>query len=406
MSLLEQLSAAGIPAEQSFSPAEYEARLAAVRRRMAAAGIDTLLLTSAPNLCYLTGYETIMPTCYAVAVVPLEGDAVLHLPEEDIPAALATGWVREFEFFDWAQPLDAAGQLAKLLRERNLGGGARIGVETRPVETYAYGAMDAHTYLRLAEALAGDAELVDATDLVPEVRLRKSPAELEYMREAGRLSQLGTRAALAAVAAGASDNDVAVAAYAAMVGAGSELMSVDPIVLVGRRGAFSAPHATHKRTPIEPGDAVQVELSGNYHRYNAPLIRSGCLGEPSPELAALAEASMEVVALLLENIRAGRSGEEIARAAERGFDRAPAGTSFHGGYGYAIGLAFPPTWTEAPVYVARGIERELEPDMTLHLPIWTWVPGRFCVGFSETVRVTEDGCELLTPGEEMEMVIG
>jgi Xaa-Pro aminopeptidase len=44
--------------------------------------------------------------------------------------------------------------------------------------------------------------------------------------------------------------------------------------------------------------------------------------------------------------------------------------------------------------------------MTLHLPIWTWVPGRFAVGFSETVRVTEDGCELLTPGEEMEMVIG
>jgi len=95
LSLLEQLSAAGIPAEQSFSAAEYEARLAAVRARMEAAGLDTLLLTSAPNLCYLTGYETIMPTCYAVAVVPLEGDAVLHLPEEDIPCALSTGWVRE-----------------------------------------------------------------------------------------------------------------------------------------------------------------------------------------------------------------------------------------------------------------------------------------------------------------------
>ena len=404
MTLAEQLTAAGLPAEPSFAPAEYEARLAAVRSRMEAAGIETLLLTSAPNLCYLTGYETIMPTCYAVAVIPLEGEAVLHLPEEDIPCALLTGWVREFEFFDWAQPLDAAGQLARLLRERGAGRG-RIGVETRPVETYAYGAMDAHTYLRLAESLP-EATLVDATDLVPEVRLRKSPAELEHMRRAGELSQLGTRAALAAIAEGATDNDIAVAAYAAMVGAGGELMAVDPIVLVGRRGAFAAPHATHKRTPLRAGDAVQVELSGNHLRYNAPLIRSGSLGPPSAGLARLADACMKTVALLLENIRAGRSGDEIARAAAPGFDDADPRTVFHGGYGYAVGLAFPPTWTEAPVYVAAGIERELEPDMTLHLPIWSWVPGEFAVGFSETVRVTEDGCELLTPGEEMEMVIG
>lgn len=403
MSLLEQLTKAGIPDEMSFSAAEYDARLAAVRTRMEAAGLDTLLLTSAPNLCYLTGYETIMPTCYAVAVIPLEGDAVLHLPEEDIPCALSTGWIREFEYFDWAQPLDAAGQLAGLLSRRGTGGN-RIGIETRPVETYAYGAMDAYTYLRLREALPS-AELVDATDLVPEVRLRKSPAEIEKMRRAGELSDLGTRAAIEASVDGATDNDVSVAAYAAMVGAGSELMSVDPIILAGRRGAFSAPHATHKRTEIGRGDAVQVELSGNYHRYNAPLIRSACVGEPSSELARLADCSLRTVDLLLENIRAGRTGDEIARAASAGFDDADPRTVFHGGYGYAIGLAFPPTWTEAAVYIAAGIERELEPDMTLHLPIWTWIPGEFAVGFSETVRVTDSGCELLTGGEDRRLIV-
>ena len=403
MTLLETLTEAGIPDEMSFSASEYEDRLAAVRLRMEAAGIETLLLTSAPNLCYLTGYETIMPTCYAVAVIPLEGDAVLHLPEEDIPCALSTGWIREFEYFDWAQPLDAAGQLAALLSERGASGG-RIGVETRPVETYAYGAMDAHTYLRLFEALPS-AELVDATDLVPEVRLRKSPAEIEHMRRAGELSDLGTRAAIEATAEGATDNDVSVAAYSAMVGAGSELMSVDPIVLVGRRGAFSAPHATHKRTTMNSGDAMQVELSGNYLRYNAPLIRSACVGEPGKGLDRLAACSIRTVELLLENIRAGRTGDEIARAAAHGFDDADPDTVFHGGYGYAIGLAFPPTWTEAAVYISTGIDRELEPDMTLHLPIWTWIPGKFAVGFSETVRVTDDGCELLTSGLGRELVI-
>ena len=403
MSLLEQLQAAGAPSEMSFAPAEYEARLARVRERMAAAGIDTLLLTSAPNLLYLTGYETIMPTCYAVAVVPLRGEVVIHLPEEDIPAALVTGWVREFVSFDWAQPLDAAAQLATLLQELGRHRGT-VGVETRPVETYAYGAMDAHTYLSLAAALP-EATLVDATGLVPEVRLRKSEAELAYMHRAGELTQLGVRASLERAEAGATDNDLAVAGYAAMVGAGSELMSVDPIVLVGRRGAFSAPHGTHKRVALQAGDAIQLEYSGNWHRYNAPLIRSGCIGPPSAGVRRLADCCLATVELLLAEIRAGRSGDEIARAARHGFDDADPRTVFHGGYGYAVGAAFQPTWTEAPVYIAEGFERELEPDMTLHLPIWSWVPGEFALGFSETVRVTADGCELLTPGEERELVI-
>ena len=401
--LLEQLQAAGVPSEMAFSQEEYDGRLARVRERMAAAGRDTLLLTSAPNLNYLTGYETIMPTCYAVAVVPLAEETFLHLPEEDIPCALVTGWVREFVGFDWAQPLDAADQLAELLRERGHHHGT-IGVETRPVETYAYGAMDAHTYQRLTAGLP-EAVLRDATDLVPEVRLRKSETELEYMRKAGELTQLGVRASLQRAEAGATDNDLAVAGYAAMVGAGSELMSVDPIVLVGKRGAFSAPHGTHKRVTLNPGDAIQLEYSGNWHRYNAPLIRSGVIGPPSDGVRRLADASLATVQLLLENIRAGRTGDEIARAASHGFDGADPRTVFHGGYGYAVGAAFQPTWTEAPVYIAAGCERELEPEMTLHLPIWTWIPGEFALGFSETVRVTESGCELLTPGEERELVI-
>jgi Xaa-Pro dipeptidase len=403
VTLLDQLLQAAPPNDLAFSIEEYQARLARVRECMAAAGLETLVLTSAPNLLYLTGYETIMPTCYAVAVVPRSGDVVLHLPEEDIPCALTTGWVREFVFFDWAQPLDAATQLVTLLRERGHDKG-RIGVESRPVETYAYGAMNAHTYLVLEKGLT-EATLVDATQLVPDVRLVKSEAELDYMRRAGRLTQLGVRASLERATAGATDNDLAVAGYSAMVGAGSEWMSVDPIVLVGRRGAFCAPHATQKRTEMKEGDAIQLEYSGNWRRYNAPLIRSGCIGAPSEGVRRLADCCLATVELLLANIRAGRTGHDVACLARHGFDDADPRTVFHGGYGYAVGAAFQPTWTEAPMYISEGFDRELAPDMTLHLPIWSWVPGEFSLGFSETVRVTPDGCELLTPGEERELVI-
>ncbi len=43
--------------------------------------------------------------------------------------------------------------------------------------------------------------------------------------------------------------------------------------------------------------------------------------------------------------------------------------------------------------------------MTFHLPICIFTGGRDGVGFSETVTVTDDGCEVLTPGALRELVV-
>jgi Xaa-Pro dipeptidase len=40
--------------------------------------------------------------------------------------------------------------------------------------------------------------------------------------------------------------------------------------------------------------------------------------------------------------------------------------------------------------------RLLEPNMTFHLLPWVQIPGKGGVSFSETIRVTENGCETLT----------
>ncbi len=58
------------------------------------------------------------------------------------------------------------------------------------------------------------------------------------------------------------------------------------------------------------------------------------------------------------------------------------GALFHGGFGYSIGMGFQPTWTEAPMYIADGIEREREPGITFHPPIRAWVPAQYGFGFT------------------------
>jgi len=370
---------------------------------MAAESLDVLLLTSASNQCYLAGYETIMPTCYSVAIVPLEGELTFHLPEEDLPCILLSGLVTDVVVFDWSYPLDVSAQLAGAIRDRGYDRQV-IGVELGKSETYAYGAMDAHTFTRLEELLP-EASFKDATNLVQEVRLRKSPAELAYMRKAGELSSIGIQASLNAIQPGRTDNEVVAAAYAAMVGAGSEVMCIDPIIFAGRRGGWAPPHHMYKRVPLDRGDAIYLEYSGNYQRYNAPMMRSACIGEPTREIRSLADSCIAVVELLLDNIRPGRTGHEVAVEAKKALPPAAESVYFHGGFGYAVGLGFSPTWTEAPVYIAEGSDRSLEPGMTFHLPIWMSMPRMFSVGVSETVCVTDTACEVLTGGCGRELAI-
>ena len=63
-------------AEPDFPPDEYATRIANIRAGMAAAGLDGLLLTSGPNLTYLTGYPS--PTRAGsrpyLFILPLSGD--------------------------------------------------------------------------------------------------------------------------------------------------------------------------------------------------------------------------------------------------------------------------------------------------------------------------------------------
>jgi len=400
--LLEQLTREPIPSEMPFPMSEYSERLRKVRQRMADQGIEVMLITNPPNTCYLSGYESLMSTGYSTLIVPLQGDLTLHLPELDIPSMLLNGWVRDLVVFDWAKPIEVTQQLADALMQRGFSASA-LGVEMGQAETFAWGAMDARSYLRLKELLP-DARFLDATGLVQEVRLLKSPAELDCMRKAGEWTWLGLKASIEILAAGKTDNDLAAAAYAAMISAGSEVPSIAPIVLGGRRSGW-APHNMFKRYVLAKGDSFYLEYSGNYHRYNAPSMRGACIGEPSDDVRRMADASLATLEILFESIRPGRTGHDIAKEADKGLAGVGDDVYFHRGYGYAVGMGFPPTWTEAAMYIAEGIDRPLETGMTFHLPIGIWIPGKCGVSFSETVVVTDDGCALLTPGKGRELAV-
>ena len=370
--------------EAAFTKAEYDTRIARARAAMAEEGLDVLLVHSLPNIYYLTGFQTPLADWYHCFVLPQEGTQALQVCDTELAALNSR--VARVEAVLWEHMEEAGTKLARLLEEYGVEG-KRVGLELkRP-------GLRPHLHQQLVAALPRT-RFVDASELVARLRVVKSPAEIAYMREAARITGVGMVAGIAAVKPGASENSVTAAASAAMFEAGSEYFNIDPIVRAGQRA--SVIHATCKREPITKGDAVFMEFGGVYQRYCAPLIRTAVLGPPSEEMRGLADQSLRTLELLYDTIRPGRSLHEVAATVSAKAPPLEGTVRTRGYYGYSVGIGFPPVWVEHSLGIAEGTMAFFEPGMTFHTHRSLRVPGRLTVAFSETILVTEKGCEPLS----------
>lgn len=384
-----------IPRYPAFTTDEYRLRVARVQQLMAGQGLDALICLDFPNICYLTGMVTIAPYGEFMLMVPAQGEPLLLGSTFEMYNAAINCWMADENRITYGvgasiedrfnHPFHSGKQL---LIERGLAD-KRLGIEARSRS------MRADAYAWLQGALP-DATWIDMTGAIEGVRTIKSPAEIAYVRQAAGLSSAGMRAALDTAAAGATDNDLAAAAYQAIIAGGGEFMTIDPIVTVGRRAGV--PHSTHQRVRIEPGDAIFMEVGACYQRYTAPLMRGAAIGPASDVLRRMADACIESVKTTIAGIRPGRSGHDIAVEAARPLvEFVKAGFVWHGTHAYSVGLGFPPRWDDCPgVEIYLGNQTILQAGMVFHATTSLRDPFQCGTCFSETVVVTETGCEVLT----------
>ena len=238
------------------------------------------------------------------------------------------------------------------------------------------------------------AQPVDASDVVTMQRMVKSPAELDHMRQAARITKKGIEAGLAAIRPWVTENEVASAGFQALVAEGSEYFSSQPIVAGAHRSGWV--HTSFKGTPIDVGHTVIVEFGAAYHRYTSAILHTAIVGQPSEAIRRLAEVSSGALELLFQGVKPDRTAHDVAQEVKRGLKNVEADVYHPSTFGYSIGLGFPPTWREMIIYVAEGIDQPLLPGMSFHSPLPLRIPGSMGVGFSETWAATETGCEILT----------
>ncbi|GAA2216735.1 M24 family metallopeptidase [Micromonospora olivasterospora] len=357
-------------------------RLAAARRATAAAGLDALLLTPGSDLRYLTGYDAHAGERLTCLVLPADGEPTLVVPTLERPAAEAspapaTG-VRIVDHADGTDPYP-------LVRAALGGPVAAVGLADR---------MWAEQVLAL-RALLPDAAQRLAGDVLRELRIRKSPAEVAALAEAG--------AAIDAVHArmgewlrpGRTEAQVATDIAAAIRAAGH--VTADFVIVAGGPNGASPHHGTSDR-PIGAGEPVVVDIGGTMPSgYRSDSTRTYVAGGPAPAeftdyYAVLHAAQRAAVAA----VRPGVPAEAVDAAARDLIADAGYGPAFLHRTGHGIGL----DGHEDP-YVVAGNSRPLEPGMAFSVEPGIYLAGRHGARIEDIVVCTTDGVTRLntTPTE-------
>jgi Xaa-Pro aminopeptidase len=368
-----------------FPPEDIDRRLRTVRNRMQSEGLGALLLTDPSDVFYLTGYSTFEVSVH-IALVVTPDDLVLQVPSIETGPATITTRVEQVTGYRWESIDEVLDPLANALSAVK-GEGKNLGID------YWHGSLRTGVVEGLRARLPGTV-FVDASKLVKSVRIVKSPAELEYLKRSAAITCKGIEAAAAVVRPGVTDNYVAAVGAEALIKGGSEFMSMQPIVTAGARSSII--HTNHKRRPIEEGEPVFLEFGAAWQRYTAPMMRTVVAGTPTKDMRRVFDGCRRIVDALQESMRPGQTFDSAALAAESALAPLADEVFFSGVFGYTVGAQFPPSWVEGSGYIARGETTVFEEGMVFHLPICLRIPGRWGMGFSDTMRVGAGGGEALT----------
>jgi ectoine hydrolase len=371
----------------AFPVQEYRERIEATKTRMRKAGIEVLWVTSPPNMNYLTGYDAWSFYVHQGILIALEESDPIWIGRAiDVGCALHTTFLKMDSIHGYGDefivpPAHGLEFVASIIRSMGWSRSV-IGVE-----------MDTHYFTALAwerfRAALPRCQFLDADRLVNWVRIVKSERELEYMQQAGRLTDIAMQAGIDAIAPGVRHCDVAGIVYRELISGHADYPGDVPDYQTMPKGSrTAAPHLSWTGEPYRSGEACTLELGANRCRYTVPLARTLYLGTPPQRLDSLARIVTEGLEAALAVVKPGNTCEDVEAQWRRAV--ASAGIVKESRIGYSVGIGYPPDWGERTASLMPGDCTVLQPNMTFHLMLGIWEnDGGYEI--SETFRVTREG---------------
>jgi Xaa-Pro dipeptidase len=362
---------AAVPGEPTLPPRPkadvYRERQAKLRAAAKSRGWEALLVTPSTNLAYATGLHMGRSERLTALLLFSEGPAVLVTPAFEESNVTRDATVDDVK--TWQEEQDPVAIAAKLLT------GKTVGVE----------GSTAYSTASLVSA-AASAKTEDATPVFDALRSVKSEEELSFIREAGRRTVLAITGTHARLRRGMTEQEVSVVLEQEFAKIG---VRGDGLVQFGPSSAL--PHGGPGDRALSRGDVVLIDCGCRVRGYTSDVTRTVSFGTPSDEVRKVYGIVDRAQVAGIAALDAGRTGEEVDRAARKVIEDAGYGAYFTHRLGHGLGL----DGHEQP-YLVKGNRKPLVAGNTVTIEPGIYLPGKFGVRIEDDYGVKEKGLASLS----------
>lgn len=332
--------------------------------------LDSLILSKAENIRYLTGYT---------------GDTGVYVATEQKEYLLT-----DFRYEEQAKQqatqcevVTVKGAYAPVVAELVQG---KIGFEGAVV-TWAEG----EQYRKAC------GELTDISGWVEDLRKIKTTAEQELIRKASEISQQAFSQVLSFIQPGMTEREIAAELDYQMRKLGAEKMAFTTISVAGANSSLV--HGEPGDYRLQSGDFLLMDFGCMYQGYCSDMTRTVGVGPVSQKQKEIYDIVKQAQQAALEVIQPGMSLQEADRTARKLIEQAGYGDRFGHSLGHGVGLEIHEQPTLSPK--AQGI---LEPGMVVTIEPGIYLEGEFGVRIEDLVIVGDQGIDNLCQNTSKELL--
>jgi Xaa-Pro dipeptidase len=338
-----------------FERTEFDARRDRLVIEMADRKLDAMLLFAQESMYWLSGYDTFGFCFFQCLVVKADGTMVLLTRSADLRQARQTSTIEDIRLWTDRAGANPAVDLRNLLNNLDLLG-CQIGVE------YDTHGLTAFNGRRLDEQLQTFGKIVDASGVIPRLRLFKSPAEIVKATRAAALADDALDAALPLIRQGADEGKILAAMQGAIFEGGGDYPANEFIIGSGPDALLCRYKAGRRK--LNKNDQLTLEWAGVFHHYHAAMMRTIVLGKVSKRHQELFDAARDALVAVETAMVPGKTFGDVFDAHARVMEAHGLTRHRLNACGYSLGARFTPSWMDMPMFFA-GNPEPIAPDMTL-----------------------------------------
>ncbi len=383
---------------------EAENRVRRLQQRMQESAIDAAFILQNTDLYYFSG--TIQS---GLLCLPCEGDPIYLVSKSLTRARQESAWKRIF-------PLPKLEKAPGILESEGIRPLKRVGLEMD--------VLPASHYFRIARSFPG-VQFLDVSPAIREIRMMKSPYEVEQIQNAARMIIQAWQQLPAWIRPGATELEMLAQmerylrlqghqgiqrtrgfnselGYGAFSAGSNACVPTSFPGSTGFMGLYPAISNTGSQHRLASGEPLLVDISGAYGGYLADATRTFALGDLPTDMreahALILDMNQEIESML----KPGMECRKICDFAFERVERSPYAATFMGAgdnhlryVGHGVGLEL----DELPVLASKSVMR-LESGMILAIEPKIFFPERGGVGIENMYWITDTGFEKLTPYPE------